>query len=163
MTETHIGISGSAIAASHGQNRGFSLIELMVAVAIVAILATIAYPAYLSQMKKSRRASAEAFLMDIAQREQQYLLDRRSYADKPTLIPNIVTIPNEVSAVYSIAICQTTTTSPCATLGGTPPVFVAIATPTGAQAGDYTLALDNTGKKYTIDSTGTILTSGTVW
>jgi type IV pilus assembly protein PilE len=163
MTETHIGISGSDIAASHGQNRGFSLIELMVAVAIVAILAAIAYPSYLSQMKKSRRASAEAVLMDIAQREQQYLLDKRSYFDQLTL-PNIVTIPNDVSTVYNISVCQTTVASPCATPGGTPPAFVAIATPksTAAQAGDYTLALDYKGAKLTLDSTGTAQNPG-VW
>ena len=127
---------------------GFTLIELMVAVAIVAILVTIAYPSYLSQMKKSRRASAESALMDIAQREQQYLLDARSYApDVPTLN---VTIPSDVSSFYTIQICQSAA-PPCTAPapGNSPPVFAAVATPlTGtAQAGDVTLSIDNAGVK----------------
>jgi type IV pilus assembly protein PilE len=126
--------------------RGFTLIELMVAVAIVAILATIAYPLYLSQMKKGRRAAAESTLMDIAQREQQYLLDARSYApDVPTLN---VTIPSDVATFYSIQICQSTA-PPCTPPGGTPPAFVAVATPLNGtpQAGDATLSIDNAGVK----------------
>src|SRR5207245_8438538 len=83
---------------------GFTLIELMVAVAIVAILTAIAYPSYLSQMKKSRRTAAESTLMDIAQREQQYLLDARSYPpDVPTLN---VTIPSDLFSFYTVQICH---------------------------------------------------------
>jgi len=117
---------------------GFTLIELMVTVAIVAILATIAYPSYMSQMKKGRRASAESTLMDIAQRQQQYLLDVRGYApDVPTLN---VTIPSTVSAFYTVTINAA---------AGPPPTFTATAVPIAgtAQAGDVTLSIDNTGVK----------------
>jgi type IV pilus assembly protein PilE len=58
--------------------KGFSLIELMIVVAVVAILAMIAYPSYQDQMRKSRRGSAQAFMMDVAQRQQQRFLDTRS-------------------------------------------------------------------------------------
>jgi type IV pilus assembly protein PilE len=51
---------------------GFSLIELMVTVAIVAILASIALPAYLSSVRKSRRTEAKAALLDLAGREERY-------------------------------------------------------------------------------------------
>jgi type IV pilus assembly protein PilE len=125
---------------------GFTLIELMVAVAIVAILTAIAYPSYLSQMKKSRRAAAESTLMDIAQREQQYLLDARSYApDVPTLK---VTIPSDVSSFYTVQICQSAA-PPCTAPGGSPPAFAAVATPLSGtpQAGDVTLSIDNAGVK----------------
>jgi type IV pilus assembly protein PilE len=60
--------------------RGFTLIELMVTVAIVAILAAVAYPSYQNQVKRGRRAAAQAHLMDIAQRQQEYLLDGRGAA-----------------------------------------------------------------------------------
>lgn len=51
---------------------GFTLIELMIAVAIVAILASIAYPSYQEQVSKSRRAEAKAALMDAASRAERY-------------------------------------------------------------------------------------------
>jgi type IV pilus assembly protein PilE len=128
------------------RSRGFTLVELMVVCAIVAILAMIAVPSYSMYMKQSRRADAESTLMDIAQREQQYLLDQRAFA--PTVVTLNASIPPDVSPFYTIQICQTTV-APCAAPGGVPPTFAVIATPIAgtAQAGDYTLTLDNTGLK----------------
>ncbi len=128
------------------RSRGFTLIELMVVCAIVAILVMIAVPSYSAYMKQARRADAEGTLMDIAQREQQYLLDQRAYA--PSVATLGVTIPVDVSPYYNITICQTTV-APCTAPGGVPPTFAAVATPIAgtAQAGDYTLTLDNTGLK----------------
>lgn len=128
------------------RSRGFTLVELMVVCAIIAILVAIAVPSYAAYMKQSRRADAEGTLMDIAQREQQYLLDQRAYATSKATLG--VTIPPDVSPFYTITICQTTV-APCAAPGGVPPTFAAIATPIAgtAQAGDYTLTLDNTGLK----------------
>ena len=56
---------------------GFTLIELMIVVAIIAILAGIAYPSYMDQVRKGNRAKAQAFLMDVAQRQQSYLMVHR--------------------------------------------------------------------------------------
>ena len=137
---------GSAIRrAEGGRTSGFTLVELMIACAVVAILAAIAVPSYAVYMKKSRRGNAEATLMDIAQREQQYLLDARTYA--PDVATLNTTVPVDVSAYYTIQICQTT--APCGAPGGTPPAFAVIATPIAGspQAGDYTLTIDNTGAK----------------
>ena len=61
--------------------RGFTLLELMIVVAIVGILASIAYPSYMDHVRKGNRAKAQAFLMDVAQRQQNYLLVHRQYAD----------------------------------------------------------------------------------
>jgi len=138
------GVFHMAIAARR-LRRGFTLIELMITVAVVAILAAIALPSYNLFMKKSRRGEAEAALMDIAQREQQYLLDTRTYA--PSIATLSTTIPVDVTTYYTVQICQTTV--PCAAPGGAPPTFAIIATPIAGspQAGDYTLTLDNTGAK----------------
>lgn len=124
--------------------RGFTLVELMVVVVIVSILTMIAVPTYSYFMKKSRRGDAEATLMDIAQREQQYLIDARAYApDTPTLYacaPAPCGVPVDVSSYYTIVI---------AAPGGAPPTFTVTATPIAGsvQAGDYTLTLDNTGAR----------------
>jgi type IV pilus assembly protein PilE len=125
---------------SGGASRGFTLIELMIAVAVVAILAMIAIPTYSAQMVKGRRSAAEAALLDIAQREQQYLLDARGYAYSTATLNT--TIPVDVSAYYTITIGPSPAPVP-------PIIFTATATPVAgtAQANDAVLTIDNTGAK----------------
>jgi type IV pilus assembly protein PilE len=130
------------VSRTFGAAVGFSLIELMVAVSIVAILAAIAYPSYLSHMAKSRRASAQAALMDVAQRQQQYLLDARGYApDLDTLMNTPINTwkpPPDVDPYYNVTMTYT---------AGPPPKFTATATPKGVQASDFTLSIDSVGVK----------------
>ena len=116
---------------------GLTLIELMITMAVVAILAAVAFPSYAIFMKKSRRGDVEATLMDLAQREQQYLLDTRTFATNPAAL---TTLPADVTAYYTVTI---------AAPAGAPPTFVITATPIAGspQAGDPTLTLDNTGAK----------------
>lgn len=135
MSESNIGTKETG-----GASRGFTLIELMIAVAVVAILAMIAIPTYNAQMVKGRRSSAEAVLLDIAQREQQYMLDARSYAYSTTALNT--TTPVNVSAYYTISICP----CPAPVL---PVSFTATATPIAGtpQANDAVLTIDQTGAK----------------
>jgi type IV pilus assembly protein PilE len=61
------------------QQRGFTLIELMVTVAIIAIIAAIAVPAYQNQAQKTRRADAYTCLMDAAQRQEKFFYQNNTY------------------------------------------------------------------------------------
>lgn len=127
------------------KQKGFSLIELMIVVVIVGILAAVAIPSYQNYVVKGNRAAAQAFMMDVASREKQYLLDARSYTNNLTTLG--VTAPADVSKHYSVAICINTDPSQCTT-ADTPPYFKITATPTSSQqSGDGWLTLSSDGTK----------------
>ena len=117
---------------------GSTLIELMITVAIIGLLGAVAYPSYQTAMVKSRRAAAQAALSDVAQRQQQYLMDNRSYAATPTDLK--VTIPNDVAGYYTIAITVS---------ASLPPAYTATATPLAgsSQAQDGALSITSNGTK----------------
>lgn len=60
-------------------SRGFTLIELMIVVAIVAILASIAYPAYTSSILKGKRAEGRAALAELMQQQERYMTQSNCY------------------------------------------------------------------------------------
>ena len=60
-------------------NKGFSLIELMVVLAIIGILGAIAYPSYDAYMKKSRRADGKIGLQEMADRQERFYLQNNTY------------------------------------------------------------------------------------
>lgn len=124
--------------AKPGRNRGFSLIEVMIVVAIIGILAGIALPAYQDHIRKGRRADAQQFLMHLAQRNQQYLMDNRAYTGT---VADLATTPDNVDDYYTIAI---------APVAGPPPTFSITATPKGTQVRDTacgTLTITSAGAK----------------
>ena len=124
--------------------RGFTLLELLIVVAIMGILVMVAYPSYQNSVIKGNRASAKAFMMDVSQREAQYLLDKRSYVaatDHTQLQSNLgATVPNEVSRYYNVSV----------SIGaGNPPSYTIRAEPKSgtSQYKDGWIQLDSTGAK----------------
>lgn len=122
---------------------GFTLIELMIVAAIIGILAAIAYPSYERSLVKGNRANAQAFLMDVAQRQQQFLLDNRAYA--ASLADLNLAAPPDVTRHYTIDVDPDNAASP--------PAFVITAAPVagGRQVEDGDLTIDQAGTKTPAD------------
>ncbi|MDE1922258.1 MAG: prepilin-type N-terminal cleavage/methylation domain-containing protein [Gammaproteobacteria bacterium] len=66
--------------SAHRRRRGFTLIELIVAMVIAAILAAIAIPAYSSFVRKGRRTDAKSALLDLASLEERYFTTNNTYS-----------------------------------------------------------------------------------
>lgn len=113
---------------------GFSLIELMVSVAIVAILAGVAVPAYQNHMVTSRRTDAQRVMVEWAQAMERYYTANGSYANGANCG---VAQPSTVS-MYGIA---------CSLSAGGGFSLTATPTSSSAQASDGNLTLDNTGAR----------------
>lgn len=60
-------------------NKGFSLMELVVAMAIVGIIAAVAIPSYQGSMRKAIRSDAKTALMELAARQERFFTENNSY------------------------------------------------------------------------------------
>jgi len=64
---------------SNNRVRGFTLIELMIVVAVVALLARIAYPSYAESVRKGKRAQARTALAELMQQQERYMTQNNTY------------------------------------------------------------------------------------
>lgn len=116
------------------QHQGFTLIELMIVVAIVGILSAIAYPSYAEYVRRGHRADARAGLL-----QTQQWLERAATAQGvyPTTLPATLTWSGDSTKRYTIGFQA----------GNTNAAFTLTATPKGAQVGDKcgTYTLSHTG------------------
>ena len=147
---------------AHKQIRknGFTLIELMVAVAIVGILAAIAIPSYQESMRKSRRADAQSALLSAANGMERYFTQNNTYCDTGTsslgavvaantcggaandtgFLPGAIYAPRGETAVHYDIFVSLAPNASNYTLRATPAVG-------GAQVGDGMIELVSTGAR----------------
>ena len=149
-------------------NGGFSLIELIIVVAIIGILTSIALPQYSLYVIRANKAAAKAVLIEIASRQEQYVVQNLGYflnctaacpAD-PNTLPTAdctatsltmfsalgVTLPQEAVNAYNFAICAPATSATNANLSGMP-TFQAVAIPRSdsIQVGEPTMYVNQFG------------------
>ena len=135
--------------------RGFSLIELMIVVAIVAIISAIAYPSYQRYVIKAKRSVAQNALLQVADRQQQFFMDNKRFAADITNLgfpanPYVIddngtsTVASDADAVYSLSLSNVTATT-----------WTATATPLNSQ-----LSRDTYCGSLTITQTGAKSKSG---
>lgn len=128
---------------------GFTLIELMIVVAIVAILAAVAYPSYQNNIAKGRRADAQAALQGLAQAMERHMTSNGSYAGAGTAnngdgvpttgAPTVFSAKSPMDGsqtFYNLTINSADVTS-----------YELLATPVNGQAGDGVLGLRSTGMR----------------
>lgn len=129
------------------RSKGFSLVELMIAVAIIGILAGIALPSYQDHIKKTRRQDAEAALLQFRQAMEKFYANRFTYLGAavsptnkaPAIFPQWTPLdtPAGGTKYYNLTIDSASATS-----------FTLKATATGSQVGedcgDLTLSSNGT-------------------
>jgi type IV pilus assembly protein PilE len=131
---------------SPSKRTGFTLMELLVVVAIVGILVAIAMPSYDAYLRRGSRSAAQAFMMQVAGKQAQYLLDARNYAVGSTAMTDLgLTVPPEVTPFYTVVVEN----SAGGTTVTTPPSYRVRATPISSsrQAPDGELILTDNGTK----------------
>jgi type IV pilus assembly protein PilE len=129
---------------------GFTLIEVMMVVAVLGILSMIALPSYRDYLRRANRSAAQQLMLNISNRQEQYILDARAY----TAVPGSAGL-NIVQDGWT---CSNTATTGCTNNfyavttvvnATTPPSYTITATPvsTSYQASDGTMTLDSSGAR----------------
>ncbi|WP_312960342.1 type IV pilin protein [Stutzerimonas nitrititolerans] len=131
------------MAPTQKSSAGFTLIEVMIVVAIIGILAAVAYPSYQEHVRKAKRADAQTALMELSQFMERHYTSNGRYLKADGNAPDLPfdAAPKDGgNKSYDLAFAKNSPTANS---------YVLEATPTGSMANDScgTLTLSNTGAK----------------
>jgi type IV pilus assembly protein PilE len=121
--------------------RGYTLVELIVTLTVLGLLSMLAYSSFEKYMIRATRSAAEQFMIDIATREAEYLLDARTYANTIGTGGLNLPTPLKVASNYNVSITVSS---------GPPAGYLITAAPIGRQTQDGVLTLDDTGQKLPV-------------
>lgn len=126
------------------RQKGFTLIELMITVAIVGILVAIAYPSYLDFIRSAKRADAKADLVELAQWMERQFTVNGTYlvSGAAPALPFVKSPSDGTETAYSLSVSAARST------------YTLTATPSGSQADDTcgTMTVTQTGAKTAADT-----------
>ena len=127
---------------------GFTLIELMIVVAVITILGAIAYPSYTAYTKRAKRSDAQQLMQEISLKEGQYILDARTYT---TALNSTGLNINRQGWSCSAVNCTNPnyTITVTVDMTATPPAYTVTGTPVSGSVveNDGTLSLTHTGSR----------------
>ena len=141
------------IRADGSRSRGFTLIELMIALAVVAILVRIAFPSYQAYVVRSSRQAAQSELVALANAQERIFLNSNFYAcsvalpytGQSTSTSGLgVSTGKSKDGRYTLAVVST------CDVATQPQTFTLKATAIGAQAGNGDLTIEETGRQIWI-------------
>jgi type IV pilus assembly protein PilE len=138
--------------------RGFTLIELMVTVAVVGILSAIALPSYTQYVQKGRRVDAKNAVQDLALREERFFSTNNHYSKSATDL-GFTVFPVDVNAsgtsYYSLDVSMPDSADS----------FKVTATPKDSQTADacYAYNIDNLGVQTNTDAANAPITTQSCW
>ena len=119
--------------------KGFTIIELMIVVAIIGIIAAIGYPSYTTYLHKAGRAEGSALLLDVMEKQEQYYRRNRTYTVELTDLGLTGVVETERYKIVSpMEACANTTIRRCVLI---------TADSQGKQPADQDLTLTSTGEK----------------
>jgi type IV pilus assembly protein PilE len=136
------------------KNEGFSLIELMIVVAVAAILVAIAYPSYRDYVLRTNRSSAESAMYDIAQHLERCYTQFQTYANGSCPTGTMLTTQQNLASNFNLALTTQSNTQ-----------YTIQASAIGSQTDDtncQVLTLNQAGVKSATDGGGND-TTATCW
>lgn len=132
------------------KKNGYTLMELLVTVAVVGVLAAVAIPSYKSYSVKTRRSEGRAFVMEIMQRQEKYYTENNTYTTNLTQLGYSSSTPSSERSYYTV--------TATAASDGIANNVVLTAAPTGSQTADTecgSFIMNSTGAKSTSTSSTT--------